>query len=133
MQSNLAVTSYKPTFGIGTQQQFIDKALEICTEKGKVLNKEKFNKKVLEMASKRFGFNDYKIAYRAKKHYDGVKFVIKHVLYAYKSGSKPEDGVILTSKNMLRKVVEKYLRMTPYELSTKITGINLSKHKAPKQ
>ena len=129
MQSNLAVTSYKPTFGIGTQQQFIDKALEICTEKGKVLNKEKFNKKVLEMASDRFGFNDYKIAYRAEKHSEGIK----HVLYAYKSGSKPEDGTILTSKDMLRKVVEKYLRMTPYELSTKITGINLSKHKAPKQ
>ena len=128
MQSNLTVTPYKPSFGIGTQQQFIDSALKICTKNNKALNTDKFNKKVLEMASNKFGFNDYKIAYRAEKHSEGIK----HVLYAYKSGSKPEDGVILTSKDMFRKVVEKYLHITPSELASKITGIKLSKHKAHK-
>lgn len=114
MQSNLSVNSL--SFGANVSRKFQDAAYYYYTRTSRTPNKlQDFAAKVNDFAD--FGYNNMTISYK-KKSVDGK---LQHILYASEPGYE-DEAVILTKKDMFRKVLEKFMHINKHEFETKIRG-----------
>ncbi len=113
MNSNLSVTSYKPSFGIKVNKRFIDAVHNYYNDvEYRPRGIKPFDDKVKEVIGK-FGYDEFEFIYK-KEHKGGA---LTHCLYAVKEGM---DDVLITKKDQLRKVIDKFKYLTKHELYTKI-------------
>lgn len=107
MQSNLTVTSYRPSFGIKTSNNLINRASLLCTNTSNPGSYETFLEKVKLLESK--GFQDYKIDYKLLPSSRNKNQ--RHVLYAYENGSDPQESIVIAHKSKFKYILQEYLNM----------------------
>ncbi len=118
MQSNLSVNNIQPSFQAKVAKHFIDDAHKLFNYKHiKNDMKINFDEKVTEFAN--FGYDDYYIKY-VKKDIDGKRF---HQLIAVGPDMADTEGVVLTSKDQFRKVIEKFTHINKYEFTKKMENL----------
>jgi hypothetical protein len=113
MNSNLSVTSYKPSFGIKVNKKFIDAAHNYYNDvEYRPWRTKPFDKRVKEVIDT-LGYEDFELTY-VKEHKNGV---ISHCLYAIKDTMDP---VLISSKDQFRKLLDKFRYINKHELYVKI-------------
>ena len=115
MQSNLSISASQTNFKAQVSNKFIKTAHNFYQGIGKNKDKlRKFDEKVQLL--REWGYDDYYIKY-VKKDANGKR---KHMLIAVKNGMEDWQGAVLTSKDMFRKVAEKFCYMNKCEFTTKM-------------
>lgn len=113
MNSNLSVTSYKPSFGIKVNKNFIDAAHNYYNDvEYRPWRTKPFDKRVKEVIDT-LGYEDFELIYK-KERKDGT---LMHCLYAVKEGM---DDVLITAKDQFRKLLDKFRYINKHELYVKI-------------
>ena len=106
MQSNLSVTSYRPTFGINVSEKVIDLGSKCNSETGR-----KLYKKIDKL--KTYGFKNHTIGYKQNIAPSGKS---RHVFYAEKDG----EEYTLISEYTIQKAINQLINLTKYDLQLKI-------------
>ena len=113
MSSDLSVSSYKPSFGINVNKNFIEAAHNYYNGvEYRPWRTKPFDKRVEEVI-KTLGYDDFELVYK-KERKDGMLY---HCLYAIKDTMDPVNK---KKKDQLRKVMEKFRYLTKHELYVKI-------------
>lgn len=107
MQSNLTVTPYRPSFGIKTSNNLINRTSLLCTNTSNTGLYDKFLNKVKQLESK--GFQDYTIDYKLLPKSRNKNE--RHVLYAYKNGSNPQESIVIAHKSKFNYLLQEYLNI----------------------
>jgi hypothetical protein len=116
MQSNLSVNGAQPNFRANVSRSFQDAAYYYYTRTAKTPEcLQKFVKKVNEFQE--FGHRNLTVSYK-KEYKDGK---LNYVLFASDPGYDSE-AVVLTRKDVFRKIIDKFLHMNQYEFNMKVRG-----------
>jgi hypothetical protein len=107
MQSNLTVTPYRPSFGIKTSNNLINRTSLLCTNTSNTGLYDKFLNKVKQLESK--GFQDYTIDYKLLPKSRNKNE--RHVLYAYKNGSNPQESIVIAHNSKFSHTLQEYLNI----------------------
>ena len=117
MQSNLSVTSYKPSFGIKTSEQLINALEDQCRNISKPDRISDINRKVDWLAEQ--GFDSYTISYKIKKGQKTTntnKHGLNYVLYASQD-RKNSRHIELATHNRFRQLIGEFLNLNENHLN----------------
>lgn len=106
MQSNLTVTSYKPTFGMVTSNEIVNLGQKCKPAKAKNLYKK-------IDALKTYGFDNYTMKYRCSS---GNYNKQSHIFYTEYNG----NDIVLIRENNIQKAINQFINLTKYDLLLKI-------------
>ncbi len=106
MQSNLTVTSYRPSFGINVSKKIIDLGLKCNSEAGR-----KLYKNIDKLRT--YGFKNHTIEYKQNIDPSGKS---RHVFYAEKDG----EEYTLISEYTFRKAINQLINLTQQDLLLKL-------------
>lgn len=109
------INSYNPNFQANVSKGFVNSANVYYRKLNAGDKLEKFMKKV--DAFKHYDTDDVNIVYD-KVFLNGKA---QHVLYSIKKGMKPGEYVVLSIKDQFRKLLEKFLYISEYEYTMKMS------------
>lgn len=101
-------------FKANVSERFINRATEFCKKSGKQDLYTRFIQNVERF--KNYG-SDNVTVYYSKKNINGKDM---HVLTAVDDSLIPAKRIILTSKDLFRKVIDKFSRINEYEFNVKM-------------
>lgn len=115
MQINSLQSNYQPNFKANVSKNFVEASKNYLRKNPSKL--EAFEKKV--DTYKYYGTDDINV-FHQRIMLNGKP---QYALYAAKDGMMPEEYVLLTVKDVFRKIVEKFMHINKYEFNMKTMDI----------